>query len=156
MSLIFDGNLRIPRARRRHELALHQLLEIGRRRRVVRQHAGEHLVHRHAERVDVGGEDGLAMELLGRHVGRAADHGGAVRRDLDEARRAEVGDLQEPALGDQHVARPQVAMDDALLVRVIERVADLAGVVERARKIDRAVARDDRLERVARARTPSR
>ena len=81
---------------------------------------GQHLVHRHAERVDVGGKHGLAMELLGRHVGRAADHGGAVRGDLDEARRAEVGDLQEPALGHQDVARPQIAMDDAVLMGVVE------------------------------------
>ena len=47
-------------------------------------------------------------------------------------------------------------MDDAVLMRVIDRVADLAGVVERARQIDLAVARNDRLERVALARTPSR
>ena len=35
-------------------------------------------------------------------------------------------------------------------VRVIDGVADLAGVVERAREVERAVARDDRLERLAR------
>ncbi len=40
-------------------------------------------------------------------------------------------------------------MDDALPVRVIHRVADLAGVVERARQIERALALDDLLERVA-------
>ena len=45
--------------------------------------------------------------------------------------------FSEAALGDEHVARPQIAMDDALLVRVVERVADLAGVVER-RARDRA------------------
>ena len=33
---------------------------------------------------------------------------------------------------DQHVGRPQVAVDDALRVRVIDGVADLAGEVERA------------------------
>ena len=38
----------------------------------------------------------------------------------------------------------------ALLVRVIHRVADLAGVVERAAEIERAVALDHRFERVAR------
>ena len=41
-------------------------------------------------------------------------------------------------------------MQHALPVRVIDGVADLAGVVERARQVERAVARDDRLERLAR------
>ena len=56
----------------------------------------------------------------------------------------------QPAVGDQDVRRPQVAMQHALPVRVIDGVADLAGVVERARQIERAVARDDRFERLAR------
>ncbi len=67
------------------EIAAHQPLEVRRRRRVVRQHAREHLVHRDADRVDVGREDGLALKLLGRHVGRTANNGGAVRRDLEKA-----------------------------------------------------------------------
>jgi hypothetical protein len=41
-------------------------------------------------------------------------------------------------------------VDDALRVRVIHRVADLAGEVERAIEIERAVAFDHRFERVAR------
>ena len=41
-------------------------------------------------------------------------------------------------------------MDDALLVRVVHRVADLAGVVERLGEIERAVALDHRFQRVAR------
>ena len=73
-----------------------------------------------------------------------------MRGDFEEARRAEVGDLDHALIGDEHVARPQIAMDDALLVRVIHRVADLAGVVERAIEIERAVALDHRFERVAR------
>ena len=40
--------------------------------------------------------------------------------------------LSMSAVGDQHVGRPQIAVDDALAVRVIDGVADLAGVVERA------------------------
>ncbi len=35
-------------------------------------------------------------------------------------------------------------------MRVVDRVDDLAGVIERARDVERAVARDDRLERLAR------
>ena len=79
-------------------------------------------------------EHRLAVELLGRHVRRAADDGRAVRGDLEEARRAEVGDLQHAVVGDQHVGRPQVAVEHALAVRVIDGVADLAGEVERARR----------------------
>src|SRR4029453_9810290 len=41
-------------------------------------------------------------------------------------------------------------VDTAVLMRVLDGVADLAGVVERARKIDAPVARDDGFERVAR------
>ena len=78
-------------------------------------------------------EHRLALKLLRRHVRRAADDGRAVRGDLEEARRAEVGDLQHAAVGDEHVRRPQVAVQHALAVRVIDGVADLAGVVERAR-----------------------
>ena len=90
------------------------------------------------------------MELLGRHVGRAADHGRAVRGDLEHARGAEVGDLHEALLGDQHVAGPQIAVDDVVRVRVVDRVGDLDGEVERARQLERALADDDALERLAR------
>ena len=55
-----------------------------------------------------------------------------------------------PLSDDQHVRRPQVAVQHALPVRVVDGVADLAGVVERERDVERALARDDRLERFAR------
>ena len=41
-------------------------------------------------------------------------------------------------------------MDDAGAMGVIDGVADLTGVVERAGQIERAVALDDRFERVTR------
>ena len=81
--------------------------------------------------------------------GRAADDRRAVRGDLEEARGAEVGDLEQAVVGHEHVRRPQVAVEHALPVRVIDGVADLAGVVERDAEVERAVARDDRLERLA-------
>ena len=115
------------------QLAAHQPIEIGGRRRVVRQDAGQHLIHRDAERVEVAREHRLAVELLGRHVRRAADDGRAVRGDLEKARGAEVGDLEQAALGDEHVRRPQIAVQHAVPMRVVDGVADLAGVVERAR-----------------------
>ncbi len=114
------------------------------------QRSGQHLVHRHAQRVDVRGEHRLAVELFGRHVGRAADDRRAVRGNLEEARGAEVRDLQHVVLADEHVGRTQVAMKHALPVRVVDGVADLAGEVERARQLDRALERDDVLERLAR------
>ena len=58
--------------------------------------------------------------------------------------------LTHARLGDEDVRRPQVAVNDTLPMRVIHGIADLAGEVERARQIERAVARDDVLERLAR------
>jgi len=40
-------------------------------------------------------------------------------------------------------------MDDALTMRVVDRVADLAGEIERAREVQRTVRSDDVLERLA-------
>ena len=91
----------------------------------------------------------LPVELLRRHVRRAADHRRAVRGNLEKARGAEVGDLQHVVLGDEHVGRPQVAVNHALTVRVVDGVADLAGEVERPVELERALARDDVLERLA-------
>jgi hypothetical protein len=96
------------------------------------------------------------VELLGRHVGRAANHGRAVRGDLEEARGAEVGHLEQALLGDEHVGGSQVAVNHALAMRVIDGVADLAGEVERARQLERALPDDHLLERLALPRTPSR
>ena len=134
MSLMRFGDLRVAQARWRHEVAAHQSIEVRGRRRVVRQHAGEHLVHRDAERVDVAREQRLALELLGRHVRRTADDGRPVRGDFQETRCAEIGDLDQAAVGDEHVRRPQIAMQHVLTVRVIDGVADLTGVVERERQ----------------------
>ena len=77
------------------------------------------------------------MKLLGRHVRRAADDRGTVRGDIEESRRAEVADLQNPVFGDQHVARSKVAMKHAGAVRVIDGIADLAAEVERPRHLER-------------------
>src|SRR5262249_8014745 len=63
--------------------------------------------------------------------------------------RAEVGHLHQPFAADDHVRRAEIAVNDAASVRVIDRVANLADVVERHREIERAVACDDRLERFA-------
>ena len=79
----------------------------------------------------------LALDLLGRQVGRGAHHAGGAgqgERPADPLRRlpagqAEVGDhgADPVAAFDQHdVAGLQVAVDDAGLVGGVERVRDLA------------------------------
>ena len=50
----------------------------------------------------------------------------------DELGQAEVEDLHEAVLGDHHVFRLQIAMDDSLLVRGGEAVGDLRGDVQDA------------------------
>ena len=146
---VVDGfwQFRVPETGRRHQLAAHQAIHVRRRGRLVRQHAGQHLVHRYAQRVEIGREHRSATKLLGRHVRRTADHGGAVSGNLEKARRAEIGDFHQAALRHQHVRRPQIAVQHTVAMGMIDGVADLAGVVERNREIERALPRDQRFER---------
>jgi hypothetical protein len=55
-----------------------------------------------------------------------------VARDLverlDESRRAEVEELHAPVALHEHVRRLEVAVDDAPLVEVVERVRDRATI----------------------------
>ncbi len=115
------------RARRR-DRRVHVLRDD--RERVVtveRQSAGDQLVEHDAERIEIGAAvDRLTERLLGREVRGGADDETLVRHAARCAREgeSEVGDLvdrQRRRLGDQHVRRFQVAMDDAVLMRVLER-----------------------------------
>ena len=96
------------------------------------------LVHHHAQRVDVAAAVdpvALAGALLGAHVGRGTHHhaglglAGGEALVVGDAGDAEVHHLHEvllPLHGDQvDVVRLQVAVDDALAVRGLERVAHL-------------------------------
>ena len=94
-------NLRVLDPRGREHLTACESCDVARRGRVVRHRAGEHLIHRHAHRVDIAGEHSLPVELFGRHVRRAADYGCAVRGNLQVSRRAEVADLEHPVFGDR-------------------------------------------------------
>ena len=73
-----------------------------------------------------------------------------MRGDLKKARRAEVADLEQTFVRDEDVRGSQVAMDDALTVRVFDGIQDLTRVIEHEIQLEGAAIRDDRLERLAR------
>ena len=101
---------------------------------IVRQLPGQHLEQQHTERPDVGaGVDAAdpALELLGAHVRQRADamvdlgvFGGVDALAIDQARDAEVDDLDLAFGGDEHVAGLEIAMYDAATVRVLDGRAD--------------------------------
>jgi hypothetical protein len=107
--------------------------------------AGEHLIKHATERPHVGAPgDRLSAYLFGAHVGgRANDRAftgvpglggrrnwcaivsiGLVRRE------PEIEHFDAAARRHRHVCRLEIPMDDALLVRGIERIGDLAGDVQ--------------------------
>ena len=92
--------------------------------------AGEELEQDDAERIHVAaavGGVGFALGLFGRHVGgRAEDL--AVHRDGDFAHfaagQAEVHEVRLAVAIDHDVGRLQVAVDDALLVGMVQGIGD--------------------------------
>ena len=90
----------------------------------------QQLVERHAQRVDVGAvvdDHPLGQRLLGAHVAERAEQVAGHRQPgvaLD-AGQAEVGDPEVAARVDQQVRRLDVAVQDPLLVRVLERLGRL-------------------------------
>ncbi len=145
---------------RRHRDAIQDLVEDDRRRLALEGlDAGRHLVHHHAEREEVAAlVDGLAAGVLGRHVGDGADgHPGRCQgmllgdRDVDRGqaaavrhhlRETEVHHLHLAALGDEDVAGLDVAVEDALAVRGVERVRDVDRDVDDPIDRQRAGAED--------------
>ncbi len=98
---------------------------LARKRRLASQHLEEHA----PEAVDVGRRAYLlARELLGAHVYRGA-HGHAGLRELvlacfgARARDAEIGD-ERVTVGEHHVLGLDIAMNDALRMRIAQRVGD--------------------------------
>ena len=146
----------------------HTRQRLRRRSARVRRRAREQVIEDGADGVDVGAlVDGLALGLLGRHVRRraedGADFGGVVvvRRhhrvggDLAAAREilgqppVDEHGLAEAA--DEHVGGLEVAVDDALAVRVGHRLGDGDDVGQERQAIgERLGLLHDLVERAAR------
>jgi hypothetical protein len=100
---------------------------------------GEQLEGDDGERVAVGGgRAALAHRLLRRDVrGRAEHLAGLGDLVLEpEPGDAEVGQREAVALVEQHVGRLDVAVDDPLLVRRVERVGRLVQPAQRDARLD--------------------
>ncbi len=106
--------------------------------RIEGRAAGQQLIEQHAQAVDVAARVNVQpahLRLLGAHVGRRADELVQLRIDrrVGQPALGRLGDAEINHLGHRHaiVQRDQdvrgldVAVDDALLVRVLDGVADL-------------------------------
>ena len=115
--------------------------EVHRRDAVDRQLAGQHLVEENSQRIEVGASvERESARLFRREVCRCADDhaGGSQLRHralagfacVEDLCNTDVHDL-DPVGGvlaaEQNVWRLEVAMDDAVAVRLLERVGDLLG-----------------------------
>ncbi len=102
--------------RRRRDVVVHVLVgDLDRCLALVRLGPGEELEEHHAGGVDVGAGIGLALDdQLRSQVGDAADQhalGGVLGLGADGLGQPEVGDLDPAVVGDQHVLRLDVAVD---------------------------------------------
>ena len=104
---------------------------------------GEELERDDSEPVAVAGRRRrLAARLLGRQVARRPEHGARQRERVDTARRGdpEVRDHHVRVAVEQEVRRLDVAVDDALLVRAVERDSGLGEPLQRLSGRDAALA----------------
>ena len=114
--------------------------------------AGQHLEQDAAEGPHIGSSVGsLSLDLLGRHVCRGTEqrarHGhhrrcmrqqAADGRGFDHFRQAKIQDLDRPVHLDLDVGRLQIAMDDAVVMRVLHALGNLARNRQRIGKRQRA------------------
>ena len=113
------------------------------------QSAREHLIEHDADGIDVGLAVGdVSSRLLGRDVVNRADRlvGHGARRLVGKARDAEVGHLDGAVLQQHDVLRLDVAVNDAALMRVLQRLEDLGGEVQHVLPLDDTLTVDILLE----------
>ena len=103
---------------------------------------GQEFVEGQAERKDVAAGVGVAVELFGRHVAERAEDVAGVGQVLliGGLGEAEVGDPDTAMSVEEQVARFDVAVDDALLVGVLEGLGGLEADAGDALPVDGAGA----------------
>ena len=111
------------------------LLDCHRNQRVClkRQLAGKHLEHHHAQRIDVAAGIGEgAAGLLGTDVVHRADGfvGDGLGGAAGKAGNAKISDFDGPVRQQHDIVRLDVAVDNALVVRVLQRPQNLHGKVD--------------------------
>ena len=106
------------------EHVVHQFVPVG---PVVRRLERGQLVEGQAQAVDVGADVALALEPLGCHVPDRAEDVAGVRQvvGVRGLGQAEVGDPDVPLGVEEEVAGLDVAVQDALVVRVVEGLGHL-------------------------------
>ena len=108
---------------------------------VVGRVAGEHLVHDHAQRVEVGAEvDPAALGLLGGDiVHRAQGFPGEGGLGGGHPGNAEVGHLDAAVLEDHDVVGLDVPVDNPAAVGMLQCLGDLGGKVQRFPPVEHAL-----------------
>ena len=119
----------------------------GRHERAARRTAGKHLVERDAEGEDVGAMIRVTGMLFRRHVVRCAHdrigHGEVAGVVLPlRPREAEVGQLHAAVCCEKDVLGLDVAVNDPLLVRGLQGIADLPDQFQRLVGIQAGVFHD--------------
>ena len=106
--------------------------------------AGRHAVEDDAECIDIGGDADFGDapgSLLGGHEHRRAERlaiegeGVAEARVVEETGEAEIENLRDAVFANEDVGGFKIAMDDAVVVRVLDAVAD--GEEEAERRVQR-------------------
>ena len=85
------------------------------------------LVQQHPGRKQIRlGADRQTLDLFGRHVTRGAHHGADARPfvagAIDQARHTKIGQLDPPIAIKHDIGGLDVAVDDAIVVRVVQRL----------------------------------